>query len=330
MTDVFRQPVGQLRPCFAAVGRFVEAAARAVRRRIHVPRRAARLPERGVYGVGVRGIHREIDGAGVVVLEEHFAPGRAAVGRLEHAAFGVRPVLMAERRDVDDVRIVRIDDDFPDLPRIVETDVRPRFAAVDRTCTCRRRRRCRNACRLRRCRRRWSSRIARRNRDRADRRDRPHCRRSDSRCARRSCGFPDAAVNRTEVEVARARPERRSRPARGRRETVRSAATKANSTRKYQRAQDPKIVLPAHHIIYVASNGATLSRRMKPLERGMCGSSAAYRECVCFDCSIMFSLTVPPKRAGAYDGNHASLLCARCSAALAQTRSQPETGSSIV
>ena len=39
---------------------------------------------------------------------------------------------MAERGDVDDVRVARMDDDAADLLRVVEADVRPRLPAVGR------------------------------------------------------------------------------------------------------------------------------------------------------------------------------------------------------
>ena len=38
---------------------------------------------------------------------------------------------MTERRDKHDVRILWIDNDAANLSRVLKTDVRPRFAAVD-------------------------------------------------------------------------------------------------------------------------------------------------------------------------------------------------------
>ena len=115
----------ELAPRRAAVGRLEQTAARTVRRRIHAPRRTARIPERRVDGARVTRIEREIDGAEVVAPEQHLLPRRAAVARTIDAAVRVRAVRMPERGDEDDVGIGRVDDDARDLTRVVEAQVRP-------------------------------------------------------------------------------------------------------------------------------------------------------------------------------------------------------------
>ena len=79
---------------------------------------------------GIAGLERQVDRAGVSVLEQHLLPVPAAVARAEHAAFGIRAVWMAERGDVDDVGVVRIHEDLADLLRVAQADMRPAPAAV--------------------------------------------------------------------------------------------------------------------------------------------------------------------------------------------------------
>ena len=79
-----------------------------------------------------RGSMREVDAAGHVVDVEHLAPGPAAVGRLEHAAFSVAAPEVPHRTDVHRLRIARVDDDGADLLGGLEAEVLPRLAAVDR------------------------------------------------------------------------------------------------------------------------------------------------------------------------------------------------------
>ena len=67
-----------LRPRLAAVGRLEQAAARAAAR--HLVLDAIRLPQRRVHHVGIAPIDRDVDGAGLVVAEQHLAPRLAAVG----------------------------------------------------------------------------------------------------------------------------------------------------------------------------------------------------------------------------------------------------------
>ena len=64
--------------------------------------------------------------------EADVRPRLAAVGRLEHAAFIVGRRRMAERRNVDDVGVGRVDANLRDRLGIGEARVRPRLAGVDR------------------------------------------------------------------------------------------------------------------------------------------------------------------------------------------------------
>ncbi len=199
--DVRGKPVGELRPRLAAVRRFIEPAARAVRWRIDVPRRPPRLPQGCVQNVRVRGIHGQRRRAGIRIFIQNLGPGCAAVDGLEDAALLVRSVLVSERRDVRNLGIARIDDDRADLTRIFKAAMRPglpgivgnvhtiavsdvrthvRFAAADVD----------------------DVRRARSDRDGPDRAD---IRGVEDRFPRapRVEGFPHAAVHRAEIEVLR-------------------------------------------------------------------------------------------------------------------------------
>ena len=75
-------------------------------------------------------VHDEIARPGHLAAEEHLLPGCAAVFRAVDAAFLVRPVRVAERRDIDEIGIARMDADFGDVPRLREAEMRPRLARV--------------------------------------------------------------------------------------------------------------------------------------------------------------------------------------------------------
>ena len=130
--SLFGQAGRQLLPRRAAVGRLEDAAARAVRRRVRVPRRTSRIPESRVHDLRIRRIDHHLDGTDVLVLVEHLLPRLAAIDRLEDAALGTRRVQMPDRRHEHDVRILRVHRDSADVLRVVEPDVRPCLASVGR------------------------------------------------------------------------------------------------------------------------------------------------------------------------------------------------------
>ena len=80
---------------------------------------------------GCAGLEGKIDGAGVRILEQDFAPVRAAILRAEHATLGIRAVRMSEGSDEYDLGIARIDQDAADLPGVGETEEGPVFAGID-------------------------------------------------------------------------------------------------------------------------------------------------------------------------------------------------------
>ena len=84
----------------------------------------------GDQGVRVARVHDDVGDAGVLVDREHGVPGLPAVGRLVEAAVAAGRPERALRRDVDDVRVLRVDHDLPDVLGGLEAHVLPALAAV--------------------------------------------------------------------------------------------------------------------------------------------------------------------------------------------------------
>src|SRR5712664_2848060 len=108
----------------------IEAAARPVRRRVNAPRWPAGLPQRGKNRLRIPRFESQIDRSGVFVVKENFLPALSTIFRTKETSLLVRPVRMTQRRGENPVRVARVHKDPPDLPRILQPDVRPRLAAV--------------------------------------------------------------------------------------------------------------------------------------------------------------------------------------------------------
>ena len=119
-----------LRPVIPTIDGFIQAAAGTAGWRIDIPRRAPRLPQRGIDHVGVVGLERKIDRPGIVILAKNFLPTLAAIARTEHTALRVRPIGVTERGDIDEVRIARMHEDLADLLRIGQSRERPRLSGI--------------------------------------------------------------------------------------------------------------------------------------------------------------------------------------------------------
>ena len=117
-------------PRVATVGRLEDAAAFAAR--VEHPRRAARLPERGVDDVRIRGIEGEVGGARRVVPEQHLAPVLPAISAAIHTALRRRRPDVALRGDVNDIRVGRVHEHARDLSRELQSERRPRLSGVGR------------------------------------------------------------------------------------------------------------------------------------------------------------------------------------------------------
>ena len=128
-----RQAAVRVGPAAAAVCRFPDAALARARLDARVaPLAPHALPRCRVQRVRVRWIHHQIDGAGARALVEHLRPRPPAVGRLEDAAHLVLGPGVSGRRDVDDVRVGRVDQDAGDRVRVGEAGVAEGAAAVAR------------------------------------------------------------------------------------------------------------------------------------------------------------------------------------------------------
>ena len=114
----------------APVNRAIQPAAQSIRRRVDAPRRPSRLPQRCVNRSWISWLERQINRACVFVMKQNFLPTLSAIFRAEHPSLLVRPVRMPQRGDENLVYVSRVHDDSPNLPRIFEPNVRPRFAAV--------------------------------------------------------------------------------------------------------------------------------------------------------------------------------------------------------
>src|SRR5579859_790245 len=114
----------------ATVVRTVDSAAGSFRGSVNTPGRAAGLPQRSVDGLRIARFERQVDGAGIFVLEEDALPIFSSVVRTEDAAFGSGAVGVAEGGDKNFVGILGIDKNSSDVLRISETDMCPCFSSV--------------------------------------------------------------------------------------------------------------------------------------------------------------------------------------------------------
>ena len=78
------------------------------------------------------GIKGDVHRARVVILVKNLGPGPAAVGAAKDSAFIIGSERVADGGDHDDVRIGGIDDDRPDLARVLEANIGPGLAPVCR------------------------------------------------------------------------------------------------------------------------------------------------------------------------------------------------------
>src|SRR5262249_23710215 len=125
-----RQAVGELVPLGTAGGRLVDRRAGAAI--VQHPAVAPALIRRRVEDVWVAAVHDEIGRPGLVIDVQNLLPGLAAIGRLEDAALFVGREQVAQRRDVDDVRVDRVDDDASDVLAVLQAHVLPGAAGVGR------------------------------------------------------------------------------------------------------------------------------------------------------------------------------------------------------
>src|SRR5262249_24233291 len=127
-----RQPLRDLVPRAPAVGGSEDAALEALAAGVDRPRLALDGPHRSEQVARVLRVHREVDGAGPVADLQHLLPRPAAVLRPVDATLRVRPEDVAEDGEEGDVRIAGVNRDAADEAGLLEADLRPRLAGVDR------------------------------------------------------------------------------------------------------------------------------------------------------------------------------------------------------
>ena len=121
---------GQTRPGFPRIRGSPQAAARPAA--VEPPWCPAPLIRSRDQNIRIRRIEHDIGEAGVLVDEPGIRPGPAAIGRLVESAFGVRPEQVTGRGDVDDVRILRADDNTRDCLCVFEPRRLERSSCVSR------------------------------------------------------------------------------------------------------------------------------------------------------------------------------------------------------
>ena len=117
-------------PGVAAVGGFPESTVGSTA--FEAVGRADDLPDGSEHHVGVIGVDGEVDGAGLVGLEEGLLPGLATVDGFEDATLIVVAGHVAEGGDPDDVGVARVYADAADLAGFDEADILPGAASVHR------------------------------------------------------------------------------------------------------------------------------------------------------------------------------------------------------
>ena len=120
----------QLLPRVPAVARHVQAPARAAAR--PPPGVDLELPRAREEDARVRRIHRDVRAPRVLVDEEDVLPALPAVGRAVDAPLRLRPVGVAQRAHVDDVRVRGMDDEARDPSGGFESHEGPRLPRVRR------------------------------------------------------------------------------------------------------------------------------------------------------------------------------------------------------
>src|SRR5271165_3204388 len=120
----------ELGPGFPAIVGTVETAAGATDGRVGAPGRAMSLPHGGHQNVGCVGGDGQISSADAWTFTQNMGPGGTAIGGLVHASFVIGTVRMAQSGDIDDLRVIRVNDNAADLPRLLKSDVLPRFASI--------------------------------------------------------------------------------------------------------------------------------------------------------------------------------------------------------
>src|SRR6266480_1189587 len=121
---------GQFLPIHSAVSRFVQATTRPGDGSIDAPRRPSCIPKCGVDGLCVIRIKCKFDRAGVRIFVKHPGPCLPSINRTKYASLFIWTESVAKRSDQNNVWILRINQDAPNLARIAQTNMSPRFSRI--------------------------------------------------------------------------------------------------------------------------------------------------------------------------------------------------------
>ena len=123
-----RQTVRQFVPGAPAIDRFEDTAFLAAAS--ESPELALKTPHARVKDVGIRRVDIQIRTAVLVIKIERFGPGPTAVRSHEHAPLFIGRKRVPHRGNVNDIRVLGIDDDGRDVFRLFQTHVFPGLPAV--------------------------------------------------------------------------------------------------------------------------------------------------------------------------------------------------------
>jgi hypothetical protein len=123
----------QFEPGFAAIDRLVDSGFRSeLNGGIAAGEFAApALVGSHEQGIRIGRIHDQIDDAGVLIDEGDLVPGSAAIGGLEKSSLSTGPPKPPQHSDVNNVRIVRVDENAADVGCVLEADMLPGGPGVD-------------------------------------------------------------------------------------------------------------------------------------------------------------------------------------------------------
>src|SRR5713226_5640687 len=123
---------GHVIPMVASINRAIKPAARPVRRRVDAPRWPSRLPQRGKNGFWISRLECQIDRACILIVKKNLLPALSPIFRKKHPALLVRLISVTKRGHKNSISVPQLHKDPPNLPRILQPDVRPGLAAVRR------------------------------------------------------------------------------------------------------------------------------------------------------------------------------------------------------
>ena len=119
---------GEQGPAFPSVAAFVDA--RAGARFGEIPGAAAAFPGGGVEGVGVGGVHPQVDDPCIFADVERFGPGLPAISGFINAAFLVGGVEVPQGGDPGGLRVVGMQHDAANVVAFGQAKVLPGLAAI--------------------------------------------------------------------------------------------------------------------------------------------------------------------------------------------------------